>query len=115
MLSDAREIRQSIHSHLASKDTLIRRYAIKALGLIGNPDDSRRIVAQLKSENDPEARTWGMAALMNRAEERGLHAICDETGLELGKPFALAARLYARDSWLRITRRYPASRLTMTT
>ena len=101
LLSDSRRIRQLIHSHLGSKDVHIRRYAIKALGLIGNVDDSRRIVDQLRVEIDPEARTWGMAALMNRAEERGLASICEETGLELGKPFALAARLYARDEWLR--------------
>ena len=59
-----------------------------------------RIVNQLKVETDAEARTWGVAALLKNADDRGVDAVCREAGLEAEKSLMLAARLYAPDDWL---------------
>ena len=100
-LRDPTEIRQLIHSHLGSQAILLRRWSLKALGLIGHPDDSARIVDRLKHESDAEAQTWGAAALLKNADDRGVKEVCEEAGLEHGTPMLLAARLYAPDHWLK--------------
>ena len=41
-LQDPADTRQFIHSLIASDNTLVRRWAIKALALIGHRDDFRR-------------------------------------------------------------------------
>lgn len=79
-LRDATDIRQLIHSHLGSKEILLRRWSLKALGLIGHPDDMARIVSSLKVETDVEAQTWGAAALLSNADDRGIKEVCEEAG-----------------------------------
>jgi hypothetical protein len=103
-LSDPTDVRQLVHSHLHSQATLLRRWSLKALGLIGHPDDSVRIVARLRVEQDQEAQTWGAAALLRNADDQGVKEVCVAAGLEGGTAIALAARLYAPDRWLR---KYP--------
>jgi len=100
-LRDASDVRQLIHSHLDSKDVLVRRWALKALGLIGNPDDSHRIVNRLKVEGDYEAITWGTAALFKSAGDKSAQEVCASAGLDSDKPLMLAARLYASDDWVK--------------
>ncbi|MCO7727049.1 HEAT repeat domain-containing protein [Brucella intermedia] len=98
---DTVEIRPLIHSHLHGADILVRRWSLKALGLIGDPDDTVRIVDRLKIEQDREAQTWGTAALLRNARGRGIKEICAEAKLEKDTSLVLAARLYAPDSWLK--------------
>lgn len=98
---DTVEIRPLIHSHLHGADILVRRWSLKALGLIGDPDDTARIVDRLKVEQDLEAQTWGTAALLRNARGRGINEICAEAKLEKNTSLVLAARLYAPDSWLK--------------
>lgn len=99
-LQDATYTRQLIHSLLGSEDTLVRRWAIKALSLIGHRDDFRRIVDRLRVEDDEEAKTWGVSGLVRNAQELGLKQICEMAGLENSAAISLAARLYAPSSWL---------------
>ncbi|MCA0338869.1 MAG: hypothetical protein LCH99_03970 [Proteobacteria bacterium] len=98
---DTVEIRPLVHSHLHGADILVRRWSLKALGLIGDPDDTARIVDRLKVEQDLEAQTWGTAALLRNARGRGINEICAEAKLEKSNSLVLAARLYAPDTWLR--------------
>ncbi|WP_017958718.1 HEAT repeat domain-containing protein [Rhizobium leguminosarum] len=100
-LSDTRDLRPLIHSHLGGDDLLVRRWSLKALGLIGDPDDTRRIVDRLKVESDREAQTWGAAALLTNAQGRGVKEICEEAKLEKDTSIILAARLYATDTWIK--------------
>lgn len=74
---------------------------MKALGLIGDPSDSERIVGRLKIESDREAQTWGTAALLRNARGRGIKEVCAEAKLEKDTSLVLAARLYAPESWLK--------------
>jgi hypothetical protein len=92
--------RQLIHSHLTSDQVLLRRWSFKALGLIGNPEDVYRMVAQLKVESDHETCSWGIAALIKTAGEADLGTICRKAGQSLDKSLTLAARLYAPASWI---------------
>lgn len=99
-ISNPSEVRQLIHSHLGSMDVLVRRWAIKALALIGHRDDFQRIVDRLKVESDVEVQTWGVAGLVKNARGRELKEICHIAGLPNTSAFALAARLYAPTSWI---------------
>lgn len=100
VLQDATYTRQLIHSLMASEDVLVRRWAIKALALIGNRDDFSRIAARLKAEDDLEAQTWGITGLVKNAEQRTLREICELARVEISAAMSLAARLYAPNSWL---------------
>lgn len=100
LLTDSSEVRQLIHSHLGSEHTLLRRWSIKALGLIKHPDDTHRLVERLQVERDAEAQTWGVAAILAGAHDRGLEEICQEAKLEKSNALILAARLYAPTSWI---------------
>lgn len=97
---DPDDVRTVLHSHLGSPDTLVRRWTIKALGLIAHPEDMSRIVDRLRVEADAEAQTWGIAALLKRAADRPLRDVCAEAKLEGDKAIVLAARLYAPQSWV---------------
>ncbi|GJD88547.1 hypothetical protein BHAOGJBA_2067 [Methylobacterium hispanicum] len=103
-LANSSDHRQAIHSHLNSKEIILRRWSLKALGLIGNPDDASRIVDRLRVEHDQEAQTWGTAALLGSSPDQDLNGIVARSGLTSSTPLLLAARLYARESWVR---RYP--------
>lgn len=100
LLADAMPVRQQIHSLMGSEDNLVRRWSMKALALIGHRDDFHRIVARLKAEEDTEAQTWGMTGLVKNAEGRSLRELRHLTGLPDTAAIALAARLYAPDSWI---------------
>lgn len=101
-LRDATDIRQLIHSHMASTATLLRRWSLKSLGLIGSRDDTHRIVERLRLEQDLEAQTWGAAALLRNADDRSVKEVCNEAGLDGTTALGLAARLYAPERWLRL-------------
>lgn len=100
-LKDTSEIRQLIHSHLGAGDILLRRWSLKALGLIGSPLDTQRILDRLRVETDYEAVTWGTAALFKNPGTRTIKDIAKDAGLATEKPLVLAARLYADDDWIR--------------
>jgi hypothetical protein len=100
LIADASDVRQMIHSHLGSGNVLVRRWAIKALALIGHFDDFQRIVERLRVENDEEAQTWGVTALVKHARGRGIDEICKMAGLTANSAINLAARLYAPRKWL---------------
>ena len=106
------EVRQLIHSHLGSKNVLVRRWAIKALALIGHNDDFQRIVDRLKVESDVEAQSWGVTGLVKNARGRKLNEICRIAGLPNTSAFALAARLYAPTSWIAANVETPRISLT---
>jgi hypothetical protein len=97
---DLSVIRSLLHSHMHGKDVPVRRWSIKALALIGNPDDTHRIVERMRTERDEKARSWGIAGLVKNAQNKGLDAICKEAGLERDAPMVLASRLYAPDAWI---------------
>jgi hypothetical protein len=99
-IADPGNVRQMIHSHMGSPNVLVRRYAIKALALIGHPDDFQRIVDRLRIEDDALAQTWGVTGLVKHARERGLKELCAIAGLQKSSAIMLAARLYAPRSWL---------------
>lgn len=99
-ISDAAQIRQMIHSHLGAKEAVVRRWAMKALALIGHPDDFSRIVDRLRVESDVEAQTWGVAGLVKNGRELGFGDLCAAAGLDRSSALALAARLYAPGKWL---------------
>ena len=99
-LQDPNEFRQLIHSHMAACDVLVRRWAIKALALIGHPDDFQRIIDRLKAEPDAEARSWGVTGLVRNARDRSLDELCAMSGLPKTSALALAARLYAPNRWI---------------
>lgn len=99
--SDATNVRQLIHSHLNAQDVFVRRWALKAVALIGNPDDLYRIAERTRIETDYEAVTWATAALFKNAGDLTLRDIQSRTGLDNDKPLLLAARLYARPQWVR--------------
>jgi hypothetical protein len=99
-LQDPTHTRQLIHSLVGSENVLVRRWAIKALALIGHVDDFRRIADRLRVEEDREAQTWGVTGLVRNAQERGLAEICEIAGLANSTAISLAARLYAPRSWL---------------
>jgi len=92
--------RQLIHSLMGSKEVLVRRWAIKALSLIGHPDDFQRIADRLKVEDDLEAQTWGVTGLVRNARHRSLEELCGLAGIPKTSAVTLAARLYAPDSWV---------------
>lgn len=99
-LFDPTDIRQLVHSHLGSGEVWLRRWSMKALGLIGHPDDTARLFDRLRIEQDHEAQTWCMAAILKNADDRGVPQICSEAKLENSVPLLLAARLYAPEKWL---------------
>ena len=101
-LRDSTTVRQLVHSHLGSRAILLRRWSLKALGLIGHPEDTARIVDRLRIETDVEAQTWGAAALLKNADDRGVKEVCAEANLEQSTAFTLAARLYAPERWLKL-------------
>ncbi len=101
VLRDSNDLRQLIHSHLSSKEILVRRWALKALGLIRHPDDLHRIVGTIKVETDYEAVTWGLAAMFANAQDRSAKEMCELAGIDADKPIQLAARLYATDEWIK--------------
>ena len=100
-LRDAADYRQLVKSYLHSEQVLLRRWSMKALGLIGHRDDTEMLVNQLRVETDPEAQTWGTAALLRNAKDRSLREICEEAGLPASTPLLLAGRLYADQAWLK--------------
>lgn len=100
ILANAPAIQPLLHSLMGSQHVLVRRWAIKALALIGHPDDFQRIVDRLKVEEDVEAQTWGVTGLVKHARDRGLKEICEMAGLPNSAAITLAARLYAPDSWI---------------
>lgn len=100
-IANASDVRQMIHSHLGSPDVLVRRWAMKALALIGHPDDFSRIADRLKVERDAEAQTWGVTGLAKNAQDLSLNEVCKAAGLTKSSAIALAARLYAPERWLR--------------
>lgn len=98
---DASYIRQQIHSHLGAGDVLLRRWSLKALGLISNPQDTRRIIERFRVESDHEAVTWGTAALFKNSRGRKVKEIAKDAGLETDKALVLASKLYADEDWIR--------------
>lgn len=99
-LEDPSDHRQLIHSHMSCEDVVLRRWSLKALGLIGDRDDRVRIVKHLRIEHDLEAQTWGIAALLKNADDRTMTEVCREAGIENTTPLLLAARLYAPSHWI---------------
>ncbi|APT34910.1 hypothetical protein MCBMB27_05619 [Methylobacterium phyllosphaerae] len=89
-----------MHSHLWSADVLLRRWSMKALGLIAHRDDTPRLLDRLRIEDDFEAQTWGTAALIATAGDRSMAELCADAGVERSTPFWLAARLYAPHHWI---------------
>lgn len=100
LIQDATSTRQLIHSLIGSEHVLVRRWAIKALALIGHPEDFRRIAERLRVEQDAEAQTWGVTGLVKNAQNRGLKEICELAGLPKSAAISLAARLYAPKAWI---------------
>ncbi|WP_126175385.1 hypothetical protein [Tsuneonella rigui] len=101
ILRDPTEIRQLVHGHIGASVILVRRWALKALSLIGHPDDFQRVVDRLKVEDDVEAQTWGITGLIRNAQDRSIEEVCDLAGLEGTSALLLAARLYAPRQWLK--------------
>lgn len=100
-LVDPSDIRQLIHSHIGSDQVMVRRWALKALGLIRHPEDMSRIVDRLRAEPDMEAQTWGVAALLAGVQEIGLNEVCERARLDSSSAIVLASRLYASDKWIK--------------
>jgi hypothetical protein len=100
LIQDAASTRQLIHSLIGSEHVLVRRWAIKALALIGHPEDFRRIADRLRVEEDAEAQTWGVTGLVKNAGDRGLNELCELAGLSNSAAISLAARLYAPKTWI---------------
>jgi hypothetical protein len=73
---------------------------MKALGLIGNPEDTHRLIDRLRVETDVEAQSWGIAALLGNVCDRSLGELCAEARLEKSSALVLAARLYAPKTWI---------------
>jgi hypothetical protein len=100
LIQDASSTRQLIHSLVGSQHVLVRRWAIKALALIGHPEDFRRIADRLRVEEDAEAQTWGVTGLVKNAGGRSLKELCELAGLSNSAAISLAARLYAPKAWI---------------
>lgn len=100
LMQDATSTRQLIHSLIGSEHVLVRRWAIKALALIGHPEDFRRIADRLRVEEDAEAQTWGVTGLVRNAGDRGIRELCELAGLSNSAAISLAARLYAPKAWI---------------
>lgn len=93
-------VRPLLHSLMGSPHTLVRRWSIKALALIGHIDDFQRIVDRLRVEEDVEAQTWGVTGLVKHAQDRGLKELCEMANLPNSAAMTLAARLYAPADWI---------------
>ena len=100
-LSDAHEIRVHVCYLLWSEDVLVRRWAYKALALIGDVSNVDVLIARSKQESDRENQTWAMAAIIGLLRGKSVKEICDEKGLDFSESLLLAARLYAPPAWLR--------------
>jgi len=95
-IRDPHAIRQLIHSHLTGPNVDLRRWSMKALGLMRNVDDFERIANQTRhEEEDRQAQAWGLAAMLSISKEHSVKEIRHKTGLEADKSLDLAAMLYA--------------------
>lgn len=95
-LVDNYQIRHHIYGHLGSITTEVRRYALKALALIGSPLDAPRILDRLAVEKDIETQSWGTSALASMRGTQKERHLDRELGLDLSKTMTLSQMLYGR-------------------
>lgn len=78
----------------APSPTIIRRWAYKAIGLVGVREDAAQLYFVLKNETDPENQTWAMYAIRRLSKGRAVQEICEEAGVELTPPLVMAGQLF---------------------
>ena len=93
---DRPAFRQPVLSLLYHKDLLVRRWATKAIALLGmGTTTSPNIVLDaLKRESDFENIAWFIAAIGQLYSETNVKKICDDAGIDYLKEYELAARLF---------------------
>jgi hypothetical protein len=99
VLIQTQSFRQQVLGHLWSEDIFVRRWAIKAIALLGLGPSTRRsiISSRLPDESDFENRTWLIAAISKLFSEPSVKKICDDEGIDYEKEYDLSVRLF-RDS-----------------
>lgn len=98
-LVDPNVHRAQVVSLLFDPELIVRRWAYKAIALIGIEENVSPLSLRLREELDAENRTWIITAATPLGGN--VRKICADAGFEYGIPFQLAARLFATEYWLR--------------
>lgn len=98
---DLNLIAASVSRHIRSGYELVRRWAYKAAALIGSEGSLGDLYAALETEPNAENRSWIVAALFAIETERNLAKWINKGDYRFyGSDFELAARLYARTTFV---------------
>ena len=106
-LADPHEHRLLVRALIWDSHLIVRRWAYKAIAMIGETSDVTMLVQQLKNEPDFENQTWGITAIVALSREWSIDEVCEHTGLQRSNALLLSARLFAPVSWLKKNLLFP--------
>jgi hypothetical protein len=101
-LTDIGSFRNTIVGLVFTGQSMVRRWAYKALAHIGQKTDIKILSDRMRSESDPENLTWIMSAIFGLSRSSTVLEVCRESGAEYSDAMALAALLYGKDAIARI-------------
>jgi hypothetical protein len=101
-LSDVGPFRNTIVGLAFTGETIVRRWAYKALAHIGAKPDIATLSDRMRNEPDPENLTWIMSAIFSLSREVTVLDLCRETGVPYSDGLALSSLLYGEKALMRI-------------
>lgn len=110
-LADPHEHRLLVTALIWDEHFIVRRWAYKAIAMIGVQSDVEMLVQRLKNEPDFENQTWGTTAIVALAREWNINEVCAQTGLQRTDALLLAARLFAPTPWLKQNTNVPTIKI----
>lgn len=87
--------------------TYVRRWAYKAIALLGTSRDVEALSAKLKSENDAENLTWLISAIFKLSHDLSVKELCKQADADVTDAMMLASILYGDDALRRSLARLP--------
>lgn len=100
-LTDPHPFLTTVRGLLWHPRIIVRRWAYKAIGRLGDLGDLESLLARARAEEDPENQTWVMVAIVSLSGELSIREICEKARVEETRPLLLAARLFAHERWLK--------------
>lgn len=97
VIREPTRFRSTVLGLLWNDDVLVRRWASKAITLLGlgTATNVNVLYQSLRSEIDFENRAWLISSIGKLANQTNVKKICDDAGIDYLKEYELAARLFS--------------------
>lgn len=91
--------RQLLPPLMWNSDTLVRRWAYKAIAYIGRSTHLEQLIVRLEREPDLENQTWAMAATVAISRGMEIEDVCRQAKVEVQPVLMMASHIFSQASW----------------